>query len=504
MVGKVVSFLTDTKEKGEENRNGDKGKMRNEITYRHNIMEIQSIEAFMSIKGGFSHSRRDVYFVRAIGVPLHFAEAVREMDQKMGKEMADGHIMYMRVKALPNLAGVQDSSFYASAYDAWRADGTAALRNVTVRGMFGDVFSCAIRQVVEIYAKTKNNISDSIVRNFVSKVMYWFDVQMAGLVAGWNERAVMKVVAENVLKEQEYLFYYFLTLLGCDVLLLEYERDMDAPEMLMTLSRKLVLGSFDTCALPEYVPYVHEENAVESRPVRVVIPERPGRRSVRTAEQKADAGKAVECAKKAAAKANRLVSAPAADVEKGFEELAQLASSIVMISVHDHRGEITSTGSGIMIGRGGYILTNNHVASGGRFYSVSIEDDEETYQTDEVIKYNSALDLAVIRIQRRLDPLPVYRGRKKLARGQKVVAIGSPLGLFNSVSDGIISGFRKIRDVDMIQFTAPISPGSSGGAVLNMQGEVIGISTAGIDNGQNINLAVGYENILMFANGFFS
>lgn len=54
----------------------------------------------------------------------------------------------------------------------------------------------------------------------------------------------------------------------------------------------------------------------------------------------------------------------------------------------------------------------------------------------------------------------------------------------------------------MIQFTAPISHGSSGGAVLNMYGEVIGISTAGIDSGQNINLAVGYESINMFIRGF--
>ena len=54
----------------------------------------------------------------------------------------------------------------------------------------------------------------------------------------------------------------------------------------------------------------------------------------------------------------------------------------------------------------------------------------------------------------------------------------------------------------MIQFTAPISSGSSGGAVLNMQGDVIGISTAGFDRGQNINLAVGYENIRMFLRGF--
>jgi len=191
-----------------------------------------------------------------------------------------------------------------------------------------------------------------------------------------------------------------------------------------------------------------------------------------------------------------------ADVEKSFEELARLASSVVMIAIHDGKGDVIGTGSGIMVGREGYILTNNHVASGGKFYSVRIEDDERVYDTDEVIKYNYVLDLAVIRIQRKLVPLPVYQGKKELVRGQKVVAIGSPLGLFNSVSDGIISGFRKIDNVDMIQFTAPTSHGSSGGAVLNMQGEVIGISTAGYDSGQNINLAVGYECINTFIRGF--
>ena len=58
-------------------------------------------------------------------------------------------------------------------------------------------------------------------------------------------------------------------------------------------------------------------------------------------------------------------------------------------------GDIIGTGSGIMIGKNGFILTNNHVASGGRFYSVRIEDDEEVYTTTEVIKYNSITDLAV-------------------------------------------------------------------------------------------------------------
>ena len=96
----------------------------------------------------------------------------------------------------------------------------------------------------------------------------------------------------------------------------------------------------------------------------------------------------------------------------------------------------------------------------------------------------------------------MYTGDKKLVRGQRVVAIGSPLGLFNSVSDGIISGFRNVNGVDMIQFTAPTSHGSSGGAVLNMYGEVIGMSTAGIDSGQNLNLAVKYEDINPFIRGF--
>lgn len=199
------------------------------------------------------------------------------------------------------------------------------------------------------------------------------------------------------------------------------------------------------------------------------------------------------------------ISSPAAGrggQELGFEELALRASSVVMIAIHDRKGDIIGSGSGIMIGRDGYILTNNHVARGGSFYSVRIENDDTMYKTDEIIKYNSLLDLAVIRIDRKLQPLPIYRGSRPLVRGQKVVAIGSPLGLFNSVSDGIISGFRRMNDVDMIQFTAPISHGSSGGALLNMYGEVIGVSTAGFDEGQNINLAVGYEFINTFVRGF--
>lgn len=190
-----------------------------------------------------------------------------------------------------------------------------------------------------------------------------------------------------------------------------------------------------------------------------------------------------------------------ARVELSFEQLAQLAPSVVMITVHDYSGEAFAGGSGIMIGRKGYILTNNHVLEDGSFFSIRIENDEQTYRTKEIIKYNQVLDLAVIRIDRALDPLPVYHG-PQLSRGQKVVAIGSPLGYFNSVSDGIISSIRVLDDVQMIQYTAPGAPGSSGGALLNMYGEVIGIVSASSRGSQGINWAVGYEFINMFVQGF--
>lgn len=192
----------------------------------------------------------------------------------------------------------------------------------------------------------------------------------------------------------------------------------------------------------------------------------------------------------------------AARRELEYEELAKLSPGIVMISAYDKKGECFKTGSGVVVSEKGYILTNFHVAVEASYYGIRFEEQEQLYQTNELIKYNQFHDLAIIKIDRHCTPIPVYAGGRELVRGQKVVAIGSPLGLFNSVSDGIISGFRVIGDVSMIQFTAPISHGSSGGALLNMYGELIGIITAGFDDGQNINLAVEYKTVRAFAGGF--
>ncbi|NLK37469.1 MAG: trypsin-like serine protease [Epulopiscium sp.] len=492
--------------------------MRNLITYRYNVMGINSLEAFMGIRGGCNNSLRDVYFVRALGVSSSMIDVIKKIDEKAGKDTYDGKMDYFRLKRLPKLSEEKDILFYSGEYDNWlKAGKNISLKSVMMSEDLSNMVAHALQNISNVYKKCKLGVSESMIRNLSTKMLFWLDGIAKEILCKWNESRSIKIVAENIKKEQEYLFFYFLTQIGCDVLLLEMKEDVSVSEELKGLSSAFKLGEFEDLTLPEFVRYTppKEKNKVSTitkkenpwEPVRVIIPEH--NRSKKKAQT--NSTMAITQSEIAIPQRTNIPTTPASTEgsnrsqakEKSFEELAQLASSIVMIEVHDANGNVEGTGSGIMIGKDGYILTNFHVINGGCYFSVRIEDDEEVYVTDEVIKYNTNLDMAIIRIKRKLQPLPIYNGKQKLVRGQKVVAIGSPLGLFNSVSDGIISGFRTIRDEDMIQFTAPISPGSSGGAVLNMQGEVIGISTAGLDNGQNINLAVGYENILMFAKGFY-
>ncbi|MCI8285654.1 MAG: trypsin-like peptidase domain-containing protein [Firmicutes bacterium] len=305
-----------------------------------------------------------------------------------------------------------------------------------------------------------------------------------------------------------------LTLIGFDVLLIQTESDISNDIDKLNLSKKIPAGDFNENAnIPEYrfesgnyakppLAQPAVSAAVNSNSSAVL----PAANGINTAaipdlprikipnQRTAKSGKNDITAEGSGSQIR----------EKSYEELALLSSSVVLITLHNAAGQILGTGSGIMIGKNGFILTNHHVACRGTLLSVTIEEDDQIYETNEIIKYNQHLDLALIRIDRQLNPIPIYKNDKKPVRGQKVVAIGSPLGLFNSVSDGIISGFRKLDGVEMIQFTAPISHGSSGGALLNMNGEVIGISTAGMDHGQNINLAVGYEYINSFIQGFIN
>lgn len=512
------------------------------IEKRYNVMGLASIEAFAGVKGGMNGNCKDVYFLRVTGANQTFSRDVVYMDETQTDRMLRGQGIYNRVGSFPKNIGAEMAARYMGCYQNWMNTGREKLFTIKLdeKSGVGELLGTSCKKVLEIYHACNLNLTESIEKNFVVKLLYWLDELAYEYLKEWNPKQSMKFVAQGVTKEQEYFFCYFLTLLGIDVLLLQNDVDIDEKTEALHLSGQIVLGEKRPVALDVYDSRKYgtgkestgtisqgsgqvRTEAGNQRP-RVVIP--PGRYetsgntgqgtgsgggTVRNTSSNPDSGvrRPVRNTTSGSSGTGQwnsgrttLPATGRAAQELDFEELALRASSVVMIAIHDDKGDIIGTGSGIMIGKDGYILTNNHVARGGRYYSVRIENDETMYKTDEIIKYNSLLDLAVIRIDRTLQPLPIYRGSKPLVRGQKVVAIGSPLGLFNSVSDGIISGFRRVNDVDMIQFTAPTSHGSSGGAVLNMYGEVVGVSTAGIEEGQNINLAVGYDFINTFVHGF--
>lgn len=480
------------------------------FTTRCNVMNITSIEGFLNIKGGINDNCKDVYFLRTVGVSDTLRQDLLLIDNVITENRKTYRGIYNRINELPRLVSVDEANYYTQKYEQWKKNCIVDIKCTEHSEELKKILGNACSNILSIYEENTDSVNESMKKNLFVKLIYWYDKTLLGSESKWEKQRTNKIVICGVKTKQEYYFAYLLTLTGIDVLLIQTNTDIEVSLDRLKFSTSIKIGEYEAYQIPNYEAcnnnimckenQTKQEKRIEETHSKVDT--RRPERDTRTQESKNRTPVNSTCSK---------VSNPNKPIESkkeqecrelDFEELALLAASVVMIAIHDTNGNIIGTGSGIMIGKNGFILTNNHVASGGVFYSVRIEDDETIYKTDEVIKYNQVLDLAVIRIQRTLNTIAVYKGKKKLVRGQKVVAIGSPLGLFNSVSNGIISGFRDINGVDMIQFTAPISHGSSGGAVLNMYGEIIGISTAGMDSGQNINLAVDYECINNFVKGF--
>ena len=151
------------------------------------------------------------------------------------------------------------------------------------------------------------------------------------------------------------------------------------------------------------------------------------------------------------------------------------------------------TGSGFIIDREGYIITNNHVVENAERIRVKLADGQE-YDA-EIAGADPKTDLAVIKINGGADLHPLNLGSSEnLEVGSWVVAVGSPFGLEQTVTQGIVSGKGRVIGSgpydDFIQTDASINPGNSGGPLVNMNGEVIGINTAIYPNGQGIGFAI--------------
>jgi serine protease DegQ len=160
-----------------------------------------------------------------------------------------------------------------------------------------------------------------------------------------------------------------------------------------------------------------------------------------------------------------------------------------VVSVQVQSGQGGGEGSGVVWdGSRGLIVTNNHVVEGAQVVQVTLMGGETV--DAEVLGTDPVVDLAVIRVER--TDLPSATFADDLPRvGELAIAMGNPLGFENSVTAGIVSALHRSLGedpfVDLIQTDAPISPGNSGGALINQDGEVIGINSAGIPATQNAN-----------------
>lgn len=152
-----------------------------------------------------------------------------------------------------------------------------------------------------------------------------------------------------------------------------------------------------------------------------------------------------------------------------------------------------SLGSGFIIDREGYIVTNNHVIEGADEIKVHLSNEKEF--DAEIVGRDPNTDLALIKIKGASNLVPLKLGDSdKLPVGSWVVAMGSPFGLEQTVTAGIVSAKGRVIGSgpydDFIQTDASINPGNSGGPLLDMNGEVVGINTAIVAQGQGIGFAI--------------
>jgi S1-C subfamily serine protease len=167
-------------------------------------------------------------------------------------------------------------------------------------------------------------------------------------------------------------------------------------------------------------------------------------------------------------------------------------ASVVLVSTADARGRPLSFGSGFVV-RKGVVLTNLHVLKGCTAGSVRLIGDGESARIAGALAWDAALDLALLSVPT-LEAAPLSLGDSSAASiGDKVFVVSNPQNLEGTFSEGIVSGKRA--DVRLLQITAPISGGSSGGPVLDANARVIGVATSSLKTGQNLNFAITVEYV---------
>lgn len=171
--------------------------------------------------------------------------------------------------------------------------------------------------------------------------------------------------------------------------------------------------------------------------------------------------------------------------------IEKVEKSIFTVYAMDSQDEVYSQGSGFFIDSTGIGITNFHVLNGAYKANIKLYDGT-IIPIESVLDYDRDKDLVKFVVKKKETCYPfLYLTNKLAKRGTPIISISSPLGLEQSVSTGIVSAIRDDnRCGKIIQITAPISHGSSGSPIVNMNGEVLGVSTFALENGQSLNFAV--------------
>ena len=176
--------------------------------------------------------------------------------------------------------------------------------------------------------------------------------------------------------------------------------------------------------------------------------------------------------------------------------IRRVEPSIVVLFTYNREGKFVGQGSGFFVNQEGDVITNYHVLKGASRAEVRMTDGS-VYPVNRVIAEDEEGDLIRVSTntpQNLVRPLLIRSSFPEV--GERIIVMGTPLGLEKTVSDGIVSAVREIPEFGkIIQVTAPISPGSSGSPVVNMNGEVIGVVSFFLMPGQNLNFAIPGDRI---------
>ncbi len=163
--------------------------------------------------------------------------------------------------------------------------------------------------------------------------------------------------------------------------------------------------------------------------------------------------------------------------------------AVVVVVAIGREGKATSLGSGFIVREDGAVVTNYHVINMAS--DIKVKMGYKVLDVEGILHVDPENDLAILKLKGHDFPVVRLGDANSLAVGEKVYVIGSPQGLENTISEGILSGIRKVdKEHKVLQMTAAISPGSSGGPLFNDRGEVVGIATFLIADTQNLNFAM--------------